>query len=137
VDFISIGTNDLIQYVLAVDRNNRKVAPLYEPLHPAVIQMVATAVSVAKQAGKPVSICGEMAADPVCTLLLVGLGFDDLSMGPFFIPVIKRLIRAMTFETARSLAQEVLAMPSIKEIKSRIFETMRALGMIDIMEMYH
>ena len=137
VDFISIGTNDLIQYVLAVDRNNRKVAPLYEPLHPAVIQMVANAVSVAKQAGKPVSICGEMAADPVCTLLLVGLGFDDLSMGPFFIPVIKRLIRAMTFETARSLAQEVLTMPTIKEIKSRIFETMRALGMIDIMEMYH
>jgi phosphotransferase system enzyme I (PtsP) len=137
VDFISIGTNDLIQYVLAVDRNNRKVAPLYEPLHPAVIQMVASAVSVAKQAGKPVSICGEMAADPVCTLLLVGLGFDDLSMGPFFIPVIKRLIRAMTFETARGLAQEVLTMPTIKEIKSRIFETMRALGMIDIMEMYH
>lgn len=137
VDFISIGTNDLIQYVLAVDRNNRKVAPLYEPLHPAVIQMVAYAVRVAKEAGKPVSICGEMAADPVCTLLLVGLGFDDLSMGPFFIPVIKRLIRAMTFETARGLAQEVLTMPTIKEIKSRIFETMRALGMIDIMEMYH
>lgn len=137
VDFISIGTNDLIQYVLAVDRNNRKVAPLYEPLHPAVIQMVASAVNAAKQAGKPVSICGEMAADPVCTLLLVGLGFDDLSMGPFFIPVIKRLIRAMTFETARSLAEEVLTMPTIKQVKSRIFETMRALGMIDLMEMYH
>ena len=137
VDFISIGTNDLIQYVLAVDRNNRKVAPLYEPLHPAVIQMVANAVTAAKDAGKPVSICGEMAADPVCTLLLVGLGFDDLSMGPFFIPVIKRLIRAMTFETARSLAQEVLTLPTVKEIKSRLFETMRALGMIDIMEMYH
>jgi len=70
-------------------------------------------------------------------LLLVGLGFDDLSMGPFFIPVIKRLIRAMTFETARSLAQEVLTLPTVKEIKSRLFETMRALGMIDIMEMYH
>ncbi len=137
VDFISIGTNDLIQYVLAVDRNNRKVAPLYEPLHPAVIQMIAQAVSAAKAAGKPVSICGEMAADPVCTLLLVGLGFDDLSMGPFFIPVIKRLIRAMTYETARTLAHEVLSMASIKEIKSRIFETMRTLGMIDLMEMYH
>ncbi len=137
VDFISIGTNDLIQYVLAVDRNNRKVAPLYEPLHPAVIQMISQAVAAAKSAGKPVSICGEMAADPVCTLLLVGLGFDDLSMGPFFIPVIKRLIRAMTYETARSLAHEVLSMPSIKAIKSRIFETMRNLGMIDLMEMYH
>jgi phosphotransferase system, enzyme I, PtsP len=137
VDFISIGTNDLIQYVLAVDRNNRKVASLYEPLHPAVIQMIATAVRAAKEAGKPASICGEMAADPVCTLLLVGLGFDDLSMGPFFIPVIKRLIRAMTFETARSLAEEVVTMPTIKEVKSRIFEAMRDLGLIDIMEMYH
>ncbi|MFI5394487.1 MAG: phosphoenolpyruvate--protein phosphotransferase [Candidatus Binatia bacterium] len=137
VDFISIGTNDLIQYVLAVDRNNRKVAPLYEPLHPAVIQMIAKAVQAAKEAGKPTSICGEMAADPVCTLLLVGLGFDDLSMGPFFIPVIKRLIRAMTFETARSLAEEVITMPTIKDVKSRIFAAMRELGMIDIMEMYH
>jgi phosphotransferase system, enzyme I, PtsP len=137
VDFISVGTNDLIQYVLAVDRNNRKVASLYEPLHPAVIQMIATAVRAAKEAGKPASICGEMAADPVCTLLLVGLGFDDLSMGPFFIPVIKRLIRAMTFETARSLAEEVVTMPTIKEVKSRIFEAMRELGLIDIMEMYH
>jgi phosphotransferase system enzyme I (PtsP) len=137
VDFFSIGTNDLIQYLLAVDRNNRKVAPLYEPLHPAVIQLIARAVNAAKDAGKRVSICGEMAADPVCTLLLVGLGLDDLSMGPFFIPVIKRLIRAARFETARDLASEVLELVSVKEIKSRIFETMRELGMIDIMEMYH
>jgi len=78
-----------------------------------------------------------MAADPVCTLLLVGLGLDDLSMGPFFIPVIKRLIRAARFERARDLASEVLELVSVKEIKSRIFETMRELGMIDIMEMYH
>lgn len=137
VDFFSIGTNDLIQYVLAVDRNNRKVAPLYEPLHPAVIQFIAKAVRAAKAAGKHVSICGEMAADPVCTLLLVGLGLDDLSMGPFFIPVIKRLIRAARFATAQRLAQEVLQMASVTEIKSHIFETMRELGMIDIMEMYH
>jgi len=137
VDFISIGTNDLIQYVLAVDRNNRKVAPLYEPLHPAVIQMVAKAVRAAKAAGKPASICGEMAADPVCTLVLVGLGFSDLSMGPFFIPVIKRMVRALTFETARSLADEVVNLSTVKEVKSRIFEAMRDLGMIDIMEMYH
>ena len=109
VDFFSIGTNDLIQYVLAVDRNNRKVGPLYEPLHPAVIQCVANAVNAAKHAGKRVSICGEMAADPMCTLLLVGLGLDDLSMGPFFIPIIKRLIRAASFETAQSLAEEALA----------------------------
>jgi phosphotransferase system, enzyme I, PtsP len=137
VDFFSIGTNDLIQYVLAVDRNNRKVAPLYEPLHPAVIQFIAKAVDAAKQAGKRVSICGEMAADPTCTLLLVGLGLDDLSMGPFFIPLIKRLIRATRFERAQQLANEVVTLPTVKQVKSRIFETMRELGMIDLMEMYH
>jgi phosphotransferase system enzyme I (PtsP) len=137
VDFFSIGTNDLIQYVLAVDRNNRKVGPLYEPLHPAVIQCVANAVNAAKHAGKRVSICGEMAADPMCALLLVGLGLDDLSMGPFFIPIVKRLIRAASFETAQSLAEEALRLPTVKAIKSCVFEVMRDLGMIDIVEMYH
>ena len=137
VEFLSIGTNDLIQYVLAVDRNNRKVGPLYEPLHPAVIQCVASAINAAKNAGKHVAICGEMAADPTCTLLLVGLGLDDLSMGPFFIPIIKRLIRAFSFETAQNLAEEVLRMPTVKEVKGCIFEVMRELGVIDIMEMYH
>ena len=137
VDFFSIGTNDLIQYVLAVDRNNRKVGPLYEPLHPAVIQCVANAVNAAKHAGKRVSICGEMAADPLCALLLVGLGLDELSMGPFFIPIIKRLIRAASFETAQNLAEEALRLPTVKAIKSCVFEVMRDLGMIDIVEMYH
>jgi phosphotransferase system enzyme I (PtsP) len=137
VDFLSIGTNDLIQYVLAVDRNNRKVGPLYEPLHPAVIQSVANIVNAAKSAGKTVSLCGEMASDATCTLLLVGLGIDDLSMGPFFIPAIKRLIRAVTFETAQNLADEVLRLPTVRQVKERVFEVMRELGVIDIMEMYH
>jgi phosphotransferase system enzyme I (PtsP) len=137
VDFVSLGTNDLIQYMLAVDRNNRKVGTLYEPLHPAVIQCVANAVNAAKHAGKRVSICGEMAADPMCTLLLVGLGLDTLSMGSFFIPVIKRLIRASSFETAQNLAEEVLRLPTVKAIKGCVFECMRELGVIDIMEMYH
>jgi phosphotransferase system, enzyme I, PtsP len=136
VDFFSIGTNDLIQYVLAVDRNNRKVAPLYEPLHPAVIRVLAQTIRIATAAGKRVSICGEMAADPLCTLFLVGLGLDDFSMGPFFIPVIKRLIRAMRFDAARELADEVLLLSTVKEVKGRIFELMRQLGLIDIVEMY-
>ena len=137
VDFFSVGTNDLIQYVLAVDRNNRKVAALYEPLHPAVIQFIAQAVNAAKHAGKRVSICGEMAADPVCTLVLVGLGFDELSMGPFFIPVIKRLIRALDFQTAQNVADQIVTMSTVGEVKSLVFEAMRDLGVIDIMEMYH
>jgi len=137
VDFFSIGTNDLIQYVLAVDRNNRKVSPLYEPLHPAVLTCIATAVQAAKQAGKRVSICGEMAADPMCALVLLGLGLDDLSMGSFFIPLVKRLVRAVSFAQAQALAAEILKLSSVKEIKSRVFEAMRDLGVIDVMEMYH
>jgi len=136
VDFFSIGTNDLIQYVLAVDRSNRKVGPLYEPLHPAVLQCIANAIAAAKRAGKRVSICGEMAADPTCTLILVGLGLDDLSAGPFFIPAIKRLIRSVRFEDVQNLAEEVLRLPTVSEVKGCIFETIRELGLIDIMEMY-
>ncbi len=137
VDFFSIGTNDLIQYVLAVDRNNRKVSPLYEPLHPAVLQCIASAVDAAKRAGKRVSICGEMAADPMCALVLLGLGLDDLSMGSFFIPLIKRLVRAVSFAQTQALAAEILGLSSVKEIKSRVFEAMREIGVIDVMEMYH
>jgi phosphotransferase system enzyme I (PtsP) len=137
VDFFSIGTNDLIQYVLAVDRNNRKVGPLYQPLHPAVLQCLAGAVTAAKEAGRSVSLCGEMATDPACSLILIGLGIDELSMGPFFIPVIKRVIRSVDFSTARQLATDVLELATVKEVKGRVFEFMRDLGMIDIMEMYH
>ncbi len=137
VDFFSIGTNDLIQYLLAVDRNNRKVASLYEPLHPAVLRAVAATVRCAAQMGKPVSLCGEMAADPVCTLILIGMGLRDLSMSPFFIPVIKRLIRAADLATAERLADDVQRLTTVKEVKGRVFEQMRALGVIDLMETYH
>jgi phosphotransferase system, enzyme I, PtsP len=137
VDFFSIGTNDLIQYMLAVDRNNPKVAPLYEPLHPAVLRAIADTVAAAKAAGKRVTLCGEMASDPACTLVLVGLGLDDLSMGPFFIPVIKRLIRSMEMGKARALAADVLTLNTVKAVKGGLFESMRSLGIIDIMDMYH
>jgi phosphotransferase system enzyme I (PtsP) len=135
-DFLSIGTNDLIQYVLAVDRNNRKVAPLYQPLHPAVIGTIAQCVQAARGAGKPISMCGEMAADPMATLVLLGLGLDELSMEPFFIPVIKQLIRSVSYATAVDLAQQVLTMSTVREIKSTIFDAMRALGVIELLDMY-
>ncbi len=137
VDFFSIGTNDLIQYLLAVDRNNPKVAPLYEPLHPAVLGAIADTVAAAKAGGKRVTICGEMAADPACTLILIGLGLDGLSMNPFFIPAIKRLIRSVELERARQIAGEVLTLGTVKEVKGCLFEEMRALGIVDIMDMYH
>ena len=137
VDFFSIGTNDLIQYLLAVDRNNRKVAPLYEPLHPAVLGAIHEVVQAAKGAGKWVGMCGEMAADPLCTLVLLGLGLDDLSMGPFFIPVIKRIIRSVSFAAARNIARDALQMATVKEVKGHLFDGMKSLGIIELMEMYH
>ena len=137
VDFFSIGTNDLIQYTLAVDRNNRKVAPLYEPLHPAVLRAINDVARAARDAGKPVSICGEMAADPMCTLALVGIGLENLSMGPFFVPVIKRLVRAVDFRGAQRLAQAALELGTVKEVKGLLFEGMRELGIIDVIETYH
>jgi phosphotransferase system enzyme I (PtsI) len=137
VDFLSIGTNDLIQYILAVDRNNRKVAPLYEPLHPAVLTAISHAVRAAKRAGKRVSMCGEMAADPLCTLVLLGMGLDELSMEPFFVPVIKRVIRLLSYSAAQRLTQEVLQLETVQEVKGRLFKELKQLGMIELVEMYH
>jgi phosphoenolpyruvate-protein phosphotransferase len=137
VDFFSIGTNDLIQYLLAVDRNNSKVAPLYEPLHPAVLTAVHEAVQAAKGAGKWVGMCGEMASDPMCAVVLLGLGLDDLSMGPFFIPVIKRIIRSVPYGAARTISRDLLGMATVKEVKGYLFDAMKGLGIIELMEMYH
>jgi phosphotransferase system enzyme I (PtsP) len=137
VDFFSLGTNDLIQYLLAVDRNNRKVARLYEPLHPAVLSAVHAAVQAAKGAGKWVGMCGEMASDPLCTLVLLGIGLDDLSMGPFFIPVIKRVIRSIPYSVTRTIARDVLQMATVKEVKGYLFDGMKSLGIIELTEMYH
>ncbi len=137
VDFFSIGTNDLIQYILAVDRSNRKVAALYEALHPAVLRAVATTIRVANEAGKPVSLCGEMAGDPVCTLVLIGMGLRSLSMSAFLIPVIKRLVRSVDIEAAERIATHVLSLATVKQVKGYVFEQMRALDVIDLMETYH
>ncbi len=136
VDFFSIGTNDLIQYLLAVDRNNRKVASLYEPLHPAVLNAIAATVQAAQRAGKRVSMCGEMASDPLCTLLLLGLGLDELSMEPFFVPVIKRLIRSLSYTDAHSLTEEVIQLGTAREVKGRLFSALKDFGMIELVEMY-
>ena len=135
-DFLSIGTNDLIQYVLAVDRNNRKVAPLYQPLHPAVLGTIDFVVRAARAGGKPVSMCGEMAADPMATLVLLGMGLDELSMEPFFIPVIKKLIRSVSLEAAEALSREVLRLNTSREIKRVVFDSMRELGLIELLDMY-
>jgi len=137
VDFFSIGTNDLIQYLLAVDRDNRKVASLYEPLHPAVLQAISWTVQAAKRAGRRVGMCGEMAADPLCTMVLLGMGLDELSMEPFFVPVIKRVVRSLSYADAQRLTQEVLRMETVQEVKGRLFGELKKRGMIELVEMYH
>jgi phosphotransferase system enzyme I (PtsI) len=108
VDFMSIGTNDLIQYTLAIDRENDDVNYLYEPLHPAIIRMIKLTCDAGEKAGIPVSLCGEMAADPRYTWVLVGLGLRELSMQASAIPVVKNIIRSSSLDEMESLAAGVL-----------------------------
>jgi phosphotransferase system, enzyme I, PtsP len=136
VDFFSVGTNDLIQYLLAADRNNPKVAHLYEALHPAVISAIAEVVNVARAADKEVCLCGEMASDPLAALLLVGMGLDELSLSPLFIPVVRKVIREVDYQTARLIARECLQMASVQEVKGYLVERYRDLGLINLVEMY-
>lgn len=137
VDFLSIGTNDLIQYILAVDRSNRKVASLYEPLHPAVLSALSTTIEAGKRQGKRIGMCGEMAGDPLSALLLLGMGLEEFSMGSLYIPVIKKAIRSISYQAAKAVAEIVLEMDSIGEIKRYLFEQMRELDMVELLEMYH
>jgi phosphotransferase system enzyme I (PtsI) len=114
--FFSIGTNDLIQYLIAVERGNDRVAHLYEPTHPAVLRTLRHVVREAHKCNARVAVCGEMGGDPVYAPLLLGLGVDELSMAPTWLPSVKYLVRAMTMADARALATEALAMSSPREI---------------------
>lgn len=119
-DFISIGTNDLIQYILAVDRVNDMVAHLYEPMHPAVVRVLDMVVSAARKAEIPVSVCGELAADPLFAPLLLGMGVSEFSMSPTSVNEIKFLLRKTTYEKARNLRNEILALKRSRHIVSRL-----------------
>ena len=136
VDFVSIGTNDLIQYLLAVDRGNRKVAPLYEPFHPAVLAALKQVIRAAKDNGKGVAMCGEMAGDPLSTLLLMGLGLEEFSMESLSIPVVRKLVRSVTYERAAAIGRQALRLDRVDEIKRYLFSEMRALGLVELMELY-
>jgi phosphotransferase system enzyme I (PtsI) len=118
VEFFSIGTNDLIQYLLAVDRADPRVAGLYQPLHPAVLRIVAEVVRVSVAHGMPVSLCGEMAADPLHAVLLVGLGLRDLSMTPAAIPRVKASLRGIRADHATEIAHHCLSVGTAEEIES-------------------
>ena len=120
VDFFSIGTNDLIQYTLAVDRGNDLVAYLFEPFHPAVLRLIKRVTDAAHAQQIPVTVCGEMAGNPHSGLLLMGMGIDKLSMTPSALPEVKRAIRAASFDQLQALAEDVLDMHVIAEIRARI-----------------
>jgi len=120
VDFLSIGTNDLIQYLVAVDRGNDLVSDLYREFHPAVLKTLKLIIENVKISGKELSLCGEMAADTLAIPLLIGLGLDRLSLSPSTIPYAKRIIRFLSYEKAEKLADECLKLRTSKEIKMRI-----------------
>ena len=117
VDFFSIGTNDLIQYSLAVDRVNEKIAYLYEPTHPAVLRLIKSVVDHGHNAGIWVGMCGEMAGDIMMTIILLGLGLDEFSTSPITTPEIKRVIRAVTMRQAKEVANEALTLLTGKEVE--------------------
>ena len=129
VDFLSIGTNDLTQYLLAVDRNNPRVADLYDSLHPAVIRAILQVVESARVHGKPVSVCGEMAGDPAAAILLVGMGIESLSMSVASLPRVKWVIRNLTRERANEILSNVLVMEDVESIRAYLNQTLEEAGM--------
>ena len=122
VDYVSIGTNDLIQYCLAVDRSNEFVSYLYKPLHPAVLRLIRSVIQTAQKMGKDVTVCGEMAADPLSAIVLMGFGLRTFSMNPIFIPRIKKALRSIEAKTAEKIASETMKLRSAQEIEEYVIE---------------
>jgi phosphotransferase system enzyme I (PtsI) len=122
-DFFAIGTNDLIQYSLAIDRGNENVSYLYEPLHPALLRLIKGVIDAGKRAGIPVSMCGEMASDPIYAIVLLGLGLEIYSMNPSSIPVVKNVIRSVRYRDCRRIAEACLNKKTAQEIEEFIIES--------------
>ncbi len=127
VDFFSIGTNDLVQYTLAVDRGNERVAYLYDPFHPAVLRLIKSVVDAGHRHDIPVTVCGEMAGDPHSCVLLMGLGVDGFSIGPRMVPEIKQAIRSVSMEEARATADEALALPTRGAVREYVHAALSKL----------
>jgi phosphotransferase system enzyme I (PtsP) len=120
VDFVSVGSNDLTQYILAVDRNNPRVADLYTAFHPAVLSALQQVVLEASAEGIPVSICGEMAGDPGAAVLLVAMGFDVLSMNAGALLKVKSVIRSISLEAAQDLLDQVMHLDDAQSIRTAV-----------------
>lgn len=125
VDFLSIGTNDLVQYILAVDRGNERIAYLYKHLHPAVLRVLKQIIHAGHQAGIWVGMCGEMASDPMATLILVGLGLDEFSVTPMAVPEIKKIIRSIDYREAVRIANKALDFETASEVERFMVKIMR------------
>jgi len=126
VDFFSLGTNDLVQYLLAADREDETVAAYYQPLHPAVLQLIGSVADVARETGRPLTICGDIAGDPLYTELLLGLGLRGLSVAPGELLAVKNRIRKTTLTEARAFAERALELGSATEVESLVAERQRA-----------
>jgi len=122
VDYLSIGTNDLIQYYLAVDRSNEYVSYLYKPLHPSVLRLIRFIIQTALREGKDVAVCGEMAADPLCALVLLGFGLRTFSMNPIFIPRIKKTLRSVELKTVEKVIEEAMNLKTAQDVEETIIE---------------
>ena len=127
VDFFALGTNDLTQYTLAVDRGNEQVSTLFRPFHPAVLQLVERVISTGDRFGIPVSLCGEMAADPLAVPVLVGLGLREFSMHPPALPVVRSLVRALTLREARRIAHKALTLATAQAVEEYLLEQLSGL----------
>jgi phosphotransferase system enzyme I (PtsI) len=128
VDFFSIGTNDLIQYTLAVDRMNEHISYLYEPLHPAVLRLIKNVIDASHNAGKWTGMCGEMAGDTSATAILLGLGLDEFSMSASSIPQVKKIIRSLTYEEAQQIAKKALSMENADDIRNMVENEMKKIS---------
>ncbi len=127
VDFFSIGTNDLIQYALAIDRINENVAYMYQPFHPAILRMIREVVKAAKNAGIGIALCGEMAGDPLCAFILLALGIEELSMNAGNIPLIKKAIRSVTMEEVRADLEHIFQLETAQRVRAFIKQRVRQL----------
>jgi phosphotransferase system enzyme I (PtsI) len=122
VDYLSIGTNDLIQYYLAVDRSNEFVSYLYKPLHPSILRLIRFIIETAHREKTEITVCGEMAADPLSAIILLGFGLRRFSMNPIFIPRVKKALRSVEHKTVRKIVQKAMTLKTAQEIEEHIIE---------------